>query len=254
MIKLMFYAVLVWVCFAMSASSISHAGVMPEQTRLIFHEGQTQRSLMLANTNPYPVVVQTWVDDGEGNRAPENSTSAMIALPSVFRLQPQALQGLRIVYDGSALPKDRESVSWLNLYEIPPAKTDAPALPTRIAVAMNTQMKIFYRPAHLPSQPESMAGSLTFRIEQQAGAWVLVCHNPSPYHASFSSLRVSATGHEYPVAKALDMMTPPLSEKTYPLGHFTDDARASVPVNYTLIDDDGHYLDGHATAYVHRAQ
>ncbi|CRM74979.1 fimbrial biogenesis chaperone [Pseudomonas sp. 44 R 15] len=254
MIKLMFYAVLVWACFAMSASSISHAGVMPEQTRLIFHEGQTQRSLMLANTNPYPVVVQTWIDDGEGNRAPENSTSAMIALPSVFRLQPQALQGLRIVYDGSALPKDRESVSWLNLYEIPPAKTDAPALPTRIAVTMNTQMKIFYRPAHLPSQPESMAGSLTFRIEQQAGAWVLVCHNPSPYHASFSSLRVSATGHEYPVAKALDMMTPPLSEKTYPLGHFTDDARASVPVNYTLIDDEGHYLDGHATAYVHRAQ
>lgn len=254
MIKLMFYAVLVWACFAMSASSISHAGVMPEQTRLIFHEGQTQRSLMLANTNPYPVVVQTWVDDGEGNRAPENSTSAMIALPSVFRLQPQALQGLRIVYDGSALPKDRESVSWLNLYEIPPAKTDAPALPTRIAVAMNTQMKIFYRPAQLPSQPGSMASSLTFRIEQQAGAWVLVCHNPSPYHASFSSLRVSATGHEYPVAKALDMMTPPLSEKTYPLGHFTDDARASVPVNYTLIDDEGHYLDGHATAYVHRAQ
>lgn len=254
MIKLMYYAVLVWACFAMSASSILHAGVMPEQTRLIFHEGQTQRSLMLANTNPYPVVVQTWVDDGEGNRAPENSTSAMISLPSVFRLQPQALQGLRIVYDGSALPKDRESVSWLNLYEIPPAKADAPELPTRIAVAMNTQMKIFYRPAHLPSQPESMASSLTFRIEQQAGAWMLVCHNPSPYHASFSSLRVGATGHEYPVAKALDMMTPPFSEKTYPLGHFTDDARASVPVNYTLIDDEGHYLDGHATTYVRRAQ
>ncbi|KTC54497.1 hypothetical protein AO262_26610 [Pseudomonas fluorescens ABAC62] len=234
----------------MSASSIARAGVMPEQTRLIFHEGQTQRSLMLANTNPYPVVVQTWIDNGEGNRAPENSTSAMIALPSVFRLQPQAVQGLRIVYDGSALPNDRESVSWLNLYEIPPAKADAPALSTRIAVAMNTQMKIFYRPAHLPSAPENMASSLTFRIEQQAGAWVLVCHNPSPYHASFSSLRVGVQGHEQPVAKALDMMAPPLGDKAYPLGGFSAGAQASVPVSYTLIDDGGHYVDGRAVASV----
>lgn len=253
MIRLAFYSALLWICAAMSASSIARAGLMPEQTRLIFHEGQTQRSLMLANTNPYPVVVQTWIDNGEGNRAPENSVSAMIALPSVFRLQPQALQGLRIVYDGSALPRDRESVSWLNLYEIPPAKADAPALSTRVAVAMNTQMKIFYRPAHLPSAPEKMAGALTFRIEQQAGTWVLVCHNPSPYHASFSSLRVGPQGHEQPVAKSLDMMAPPLSDKAYPLSNFTHHADASVAVSYTLIDDGGHYLDGHATASVQRA-
>ncbi len=251
MIRLAFYSVMVWVCAAMSASSIARAGLMPEQTRLIFHEGQAQRSLMLANTNPYPVVVQTWVDNGEGNRAPENSASAMIALPSVFRLQPQALQGLRIVYDGSALPKDRESVSWLNLYEIPPAKADAPALSTRVAVAMNTQMKIFYRPAHLPSAHEEMAGALTFRVERQAGTWVLVCHNPSPYHASFSSLRVGAQGRERAVAKTLDMMAPPLSEKAYPLGNFSLGADANIPVSYTLIDDGGHYLDGHATAAVH---
>ena len=252
MIRLAFYSALVWMCAAMSASSIARAGLMPEQTRLIFHEGQTQRSLMLANTNAYPVVVQTWVDNGEGNRAPENSVSAMIALPSVFRLQPEALQGLRIVYDGSALPQDRESVSWLNLYEIPPAKVDAPALSTRVAVAMNTQMKIFYRPAHLPSAPERMADTLTFRIEQQAGVWVLVCNNPSPYHASFSSLRVGAQGHEQPVAKTLDMMAPPLSDKAYPLGSFTHGADASVPISYTLIDDGGHYLEGHATASVHQ--
>ncbi|SDT51074.1 P pilus assembly protein, chaperone PapD [Pseudomonas prosekii] len=252
MIRLAFYSALVWICVAMSASSIARAGLMPEQTRLIFHEGQTQRSLMLANTNAYPVVVQTWVDNGEGNRAPEDSVSAMIALPSVFRLQPQALQGLRIVYDGSALPKDRESVSWLNLYEIPPAKVDAPALSTRVAVAMNTQMKIFYRPANLPSAPEKMAGALTFRIEQQAGTWVLVCHNPSPYHASFSSLRVGVQGSEQPVAKSLDMMAPPLSEKAYPLANFSHGADARVPVSYTLVDDGGHYLDGHATASVHQ--
>ena len=96
------------------------------------------------------------------------------------------------------------------------------------------------------------ADTLTFRIEQQAGVWVLVCNNPSPYHASFSSLRVGAQGHEQPVAKTLDMMAPPLSDKAYPLGSFTHGADASVPISYTLIDDGGHYLEGHATASVHQ--
>ena len=75
---------LLWGGLVLSALQSAHAGVMPERTRLIFHEGQTQRSLMLANTNTYPVVVQTWLDNGEGNQAPENAVSTMVALPSVW--------------------------------------------------------------------------------------------------------------------------------------------------------------------------
>jgi len=65
-------------------------------------------------------------------------------------------------------------------------------------------------------------------------------------------LRVGAQGRERAVAKTLDMMAPPLSEKAYPLGNFSLGADANIPVSYTLIDDGGHYLDGHATAAVHQ--
>ncbi|KMM84160.1 P pilus assembly protein, chaperone PapD [Pseudomonas taetrolens] len=238
---------LIWAFLTVSVAQTAQAGVMPEKTRLIFDEGQSQRSLMLANTNAYPVVVQTWVDNGEGNQAPENTVSTMVALPSVFRLQPGALQGLRIVYDGSSLPKDRESVSWLNIYEIPPAKASAPLIATQVAVAMNTQMKVFYRPANLPSTPEQMAATLTFSLKQQSDGWVLICHNPTPYHASFSSLRLVAQGHDQPVAKTPDMMTPPLSDKAYSLEAFHLGGSIGLAVNYTLIDDNGHYHDGSAT-------
>jgi len=235
---------MVWASLTVSALQSAHAGVMPERTRLIFHEGQSQRSLMLANTNAYPVVVQAWIDNGEGNQAPENAVSTMVALPSVFRLQSGAIQGLRIVQDARSLPKDRESVSWLNLYEIPPTKAVAPLIATQVAVAMNTQMKVFYRPANLPMPPEKMAAALSFSLKQQAGAWVLVCHNPTPYHASFSSLRVTAKGLDAVNAKTLDMMTPPLSEKTYPLESLNFNGQPSLAVSYTLIDDEGHYHDG----------
>ena len=120
----------------------AQAGVMASRTRVIYEQGQTERSLMLANINPYPVVVQTWVNDGEDQQAPEKSTSPMIALPSVFRMQPGAVQGLRILYNGDALPKDRESVFWINLYEIAPKSGATPAPEAAVALAMNTQMKI----------------------------------------------------------------------------------------------------------------
>ncbi|MFJ2364014.1 molecular chaperone [Pseudomonas sp. NPDC087697] len=232
------------------AGQSAQAGVMAEQTRLIFTEGQRQRSLMLANTNTYPVVVQTWIDNGEGDRAPENAVAPMIALPSVFRLQPGALQGLRIIYSGDPLPKDRESVIWLNLYEIPPAKAHATDT-TQVAVAMNTQMKIFYRPKGLSSLPEQVPAALTFRLEKQNADWVLVCRNNSPYHASFSSLRLVTGAGEQPVTKSLDMMAPPLSEKRYGLDLSTSTDTGAIQVRYTLIDDNGHYQDGNATLQPH---
>ncbi|WP_353231748.1 fimbrial biogenesis chaperone [Pseudomonas helleri] len=244
MSRLMFVVMLIVAALGLGTAHCVQAGIMPEQTRLIIHEGDSQRSLMLANTNTYPVVVQTWIDNGEGTQAPENASNAMLALPSVFRMQPGAVQGLRIVYDGSPQPKDRESVSWLNIYEIPPTKTEVPLATTQVAVAMNTQMKVFYRPANLPSSPEKMAAALTFSIERRGNGWVLLCHNPTPFHASFSSLRLSVQGRELPVSKTLDMMAPPLSDKVYALDGFNAGAMTSVGVNYTLIDDGGHYQDG----------
>ncbi|MGO1274270.1 MAG: hypothetical protein ACTMK5_21165, partial [Pseudomonas helleri] len=56
--------------------------------------------------------------------------------------------------------------------------------------------------------------------------------------------RLSVQGRELPVSKTLDMMAPPLSDKVYALDGFNTGAMTSVGVNYTLIDDGGHYQDG----------
>ncbi|WP_285803371.1 fimbria/pilus periplasmic chaperone, partial [Escherichia coli] len=40
---------------------------MPSQSRVIFNASDRMQSLMLVNTNSYPVVVQTWADNGEGD-------------------------------------------------------------------------------------------------------------------------------------------------------------------------------------------
>ena len=219
----------------------AQAGVMASRTRVIYDEGQNQRSLMLANINPYPVVVQTWVNDGEDQQAPEKSTSPMIALPSVFRMQPGAVQGLRIIYNGDQLPKDRESVFWLNLYEIAPTSTPTPAPQAAVALAMNTQMKIFYRPKNLPSTAEDMPKVLTFTLEQQGEQWVLVLRNPTPYHASMASLRLVDNDKQMAVPQTLDMMAPPYGEKRYRMAPGSQINPKGLKVSFTWVDDGGHF-------------
>ena len=219
----------------------AHAGVMASGTRVIYEQGQSQRTLMLANVNPYPVVVQTWVNNGEDQQAPEKSTSPMLALPSVFRMQPGAVQGLRILHNGDTLPADRESVFWLNLYEIAPKSGSAPTPETSVALAMNTQMKIFYRPMNLPSTVEDMPKALSFGLEQENGIWSLIVRNPSPYHASLASLRLIDNDKEMPVQQTLDMMAPPLGEKRYSFAPGSQINPQGLKVSFTWVDDGGHF-------------
>ncbi|MBF4190349.1 molecular chaperone, partial [Serratia ureilytica] len=49
----------------------AQAGIIASATRVIFREGDTEKTLMLLNTNGYPIVAQTWVDNGDVNAAPE---------------------------------------------------------------------------------------------------------------------------------------------------------------------------------------
>jgi len=211
------------------------AGVLAAATRVIYTQGEHEQSLMLANTNDYPVVVQTWVDRGE---ADPNILAPFVSLPSVFQLLPEARQGIRILLaDADILPQDRESVFWLNLHEVPPTlKASGETQQDTLALAMNMQLKIFYRPAGLPET--DVAQALRFKLVQADGAWYVQCDNPTPYHASFTALSVvdKKTSLDTPVRSEMDMMTTPFAQRRYLLG---DNPPAGRILRYTLVDDAG---------------
>lgn len=224
----------------------AHAGIMAERTRLIFDGGARERNMMLANTNDYPIIVQSWVDNGEGNSEPDTIVSAMLVLPAVMRLQPHEVKNVRVIYTGAPLPQERESAFWLNLYEIPvlPAdqrdKNDA-----RVMLGINTQMKIFYRPAGMAKPAEGAGASLSFTLRREDGAWALVCHNGSPYFTSFASLAVNHEGRRMPVRQLPDMMVPPMSERSYPFAQAPAGMPEGAGVDYVLINDLGNLEEGH---------
>ena len=191
------------------------AGLLAASTRLIYQEGSREHSLMLANTNDYPVIVQSWIDDGRGDAS--RAQAPFVVIPPVFRMEPQAKQGVRIVYNQAPLAADRESVWWLNLYEIPPTAR-ANAGENRLLMSMNTQLKIFYRPRSLaPPTAENSIAQLRCLLTTAGTRQAIRCHNPTPYHISFVRLTLAAGGQRQQAAQQMDMMLYPFSDKTYPL-------------------------------------
>lgn len=216
-----------------------HAGVTASSSRVIFTEGLAQQSLMLVNTNDWPVMVQTWVDNGDVNPAPASVKAPFVAVPPLFSLAPQRMQGIRLIYNQSPLPQDRESVFWLNLYEIPPGSPERSLQAQSVVLTMNTQMKIFWRPKTLGA-PENLPEKVHFRWEDPGGKWEIICQNRSPWHVSFAAISVLTTDQPYTVEPQPDMMVAPYSEKRYSVQVGSAKKRAlPLRVRAEIIDDEG---------------
>ncbi len=103
------------VIFVLLLTSNSFAGVMPSQSRIVYNAEDNSQSLMLANTNSYPVIVQTWIDNGEGS--PDTRNIPFVSIPPIFRLERGDVKGIRVIYNKtSSLPEDKESLFWLYIY------------------------------------------------------------------------------------------------------------------------------------------
>lgn len=227
-------------------NSIIHAGFAISSNRVIYNESERENSLILANINEYPIVAQTWVDNGAGY--PDQSTAPFIVLPAVFKMNPKGIQAVRIIHNGSTMPQDRESAFWLNLYEIP-GKTQqqlnlSEESRARLNLAMNTQLKVFYRPKSLkPMDIEQISAKINFSIKEIDGKNVLVCNNLTPYHLSFINIALKQQDKGFKIKSEVDQMVEPFSEKLYELD---SDPKLlySYQVNFTLIDDQGYTFDG----------
>lgn len=213
-----------------SASTL--AGVMPSQSRIIYRAGEKSQAIMLANTNSYPVVVQTWVDNGEGT--PDTKNIPFLTAPSVFRLEASGIKGISVLYNNTPLPQDRESLFWLNILEIPPEKKSVLA-DNKILVGLNMQIKLFYRPRQIGITPEEAVKKITCQAITRR---TIQCLNPSPVHISGIGLTNSTT-NESLRSENNDYLFKPLSHKTFTSSR---DVNTGSTLKIAYINDAGEQL------------
>lgn len=216
---------------------MSYAGILASSTRIIFAENNTEKSLMLANTNPYPILTQIWVDEGQMDS--EFKASPFVVIPSVFKLAEKETKGIRIVYNGMPLATDRESMYWLNLYEIPAVKKSELS-DEYLNLAMNTQLKVFYRPKHLAHYSlNELQQQVTYKLLANQQNLELEIKNPTPYYLNFLNISLSNTQSSTDIQHTEDNILPPFSKKNYQLSNNQFQKSTNNTLKYFLIDDTG---------------
>ncbi|MEG5733469.1 molecular chaperone [Enterobacter bugandensis] len=165
-------------------ATASHAGVIINGTRLIYQGEKKESSLGLSNPDATDYLVQSWVDSGGKNLA----KAPFLITPPLFRLDAHEDNVLRVVRTGGNLPEDRESLYWLNIKAIPSSKHVEGV--NTLQIAINTRIKLLYRPSAVKGRPEDVADKLEWRREGND----LVVNNPTPFYMNFQT--VTLNGHK----------------------------------------------------------
>lgn len=212
------YGALAALIILLFASTV-HAGVVIGGTRVILNGEKKETSISVENPDKEPYLIQSWLE----NQQSGVDKIAFIVTPPLFRLDGNQENMLRIVKVGDDLPKDKESLYWMNIKSIP--STTQTGKSNTLQIAVKTRIKLIYRPAPLLRQvPEEVTQQLKW---QRVGS-ELKLTNPTPYYMNFHYVRIG--GREM---KEVAYIAPMSSEM------FALPVAGATSVSWKLINDYG---------------
>ncbi|MEQ4869459.1 molecular chaperone, partial [Escherichia coli] len=157
-------------------------------------------------------------------------STPFIVTPPLYRLDPDNAVQLRVNRVKDTLRGDRESVFYLNSLAIPPKKGEKgyeKAVQSGLQFAVNTRIKLIYRPAGLNDR--KVVKALPDKISVSAGGKGVVVKNPTPYYITLVKLSVNGKA----VQTEQDTMVAPFGELSLasPVTHGR--------LSYSTVDDNG---------------
>lgn len=226
-------------------AAFTHANVIIGGTRVIVTDSPNGTSLQLSNPeNSGVFLVQSYITPykkadkaeahkvhnkghkAEAHKADQQIVIPFIVTPPLFRIDPGQQNVVRIVYTGG-LPTDRESVFAYHAKVIPQLKKNSGNL---LALAMESTLKLFYRPAALTGKTATDAyKKLTFSRQKDR----LLVSNPTPYYISLHEIKVEEEKVNIKQDPAHSMLTP-FGSASYSIRSKTGNS-----VTWKTIDDLG---------------
>ena len=161
-------------------SQSAFAAFILNGTRFIYDEGRKNISFEILNESKETYGGQVWID----NVLIPKEDVAFVPMPSFFKVEGGQTQVVRIMKITDKLPKDKESIFWLNVQEIPPVNKDQNNV---MVVAVNTQVKLLYRPTTIIKGRENAESKMT--LKKEGSSYVL--NNPTPYYFAVTELKVN---------------------------------------------------------------
>ncbi|AZD02818.1 molecular chaperone [Pseudomonas chlororaphis] len=208
----------------------SHAGISLNETRVVLAGPKKEASMLVLNDESTPIMIQSWIEPF-GTSTDQDVPFALT--PPLKRLNGNARQQLRILYQGMGLPADRESVFWLSVQEIPQKSKDENIL----QIAVRQRIKLFYRPAGLPGDVDQAPSRLQWRMALKEGKPGLEIRNDSAFHISFGAVNIKSGSNSYSVPAT---MLPPYSSQSFTIeGASSLAPGGATKIEFESINDDG---------------
>jgi chaperone protein EcpD len=217
---------------ALALSSSAWADVVINSTRVVYKESAKEVTVRLTNEGTRPLLVQSWLDDGRATESPENIDLPFMITPPVSRIDAKKGQTLRIAKLENTLPKDRESIYYLNVLEVPPKAKGEAGGNNKLQLAFRTRIKMFYRPNGLTIKPQQAAENVEWRAENGA----LIAKNNSPYYLTFSMMKVGNN-------QAKSGMVAPFASEKFLFDNKQFKPVAGASLNFSYISDYGNDVE-----------
>lgn len=204
-------------CCAVSVFA-SGGGFYLGQTRVVFPSDKKSVSLSVSNNDSNKDwLLRSWVSQYDDNN---KSPLPFIITPPLYRLDRDNSIQLRInAVDVSKLPTDRESVFRINVMAIPPqggqqtpGGEQENSARGSIQFALNSRIKLFYRPAALNQAQQVKNAWQELRVQRRGD--VLTISNPTPYYLTLSHLKLNGVAVK---GLSQDSMITPRGELTLPI-------------------------------------
>lgn len=149
------------------ASDVSQAAVVMNASRIIM-DGTPEKTVTFDNTSENPFIVQIEPDDDE---KPD-----FFASPAVFKIKEKGGQTVKVKLLHTDLPRDRESLFYLNFTQIPGVKKNDNGV-SRLNIIIRSRLKIIYRPESVKAFSQKEAGSVSYNFRK--GKLVISNHSPN---------------------------------------------------------------------------
>ena len=165
----------------------AQAAVALDRTRVIFNGSEKSVSLSISNENKeLPYLAQGWIENEQGQKV----KTPLAVLPPIQRLEAGAKSQMKIsaLPDVHSLAKDRETLFYFNLREIPPKSEKANVL----QLALQTRIKLFYRPDALAVTNNTKPWQEELTLTKQGNQYQV--NNPTPYYVTLVSAAKKVNG------------------------------------------------------------
>ncbi|MCL4138467.1 UNVERIFIED_CONTAM: hypothetical protein GTU68_015871 [Idotea baltica] len=205
-----FFSRVAFVVFFSIFSFSSYGAVILSGTRFVYLSDEPELDVRMTNQGSSPVLTQAWIDKGNAALKPGADKVPFVITPPISRVNPLKGQSLRITYVDKTLPKDRESVFWLNVLEIPSEKKVKTAESNSLKLAFRTRVKLFYRPADLKGTETDAAQGVKWSLSGN----MLHCQNSSQYYVTIKDFDLISGSRKI---NGLGGMIAPNSAKDFPV-------------------------------------